>query len=347
MPSSNSIAPEMFTLAILEFCPSEDYPTATTIDQNNPASKSKTVILTPTNKCATAILLDYPAGAYTSMRTIGHGGVMNFSGHVTRLTSSLTQIHFPESDKEIGKEIEDQIVKDRLAPFRESTTLKPMLTLLVQKALKDYFGKRMTDDASEAKITLLCTWNTKSDMPILLAHIEPLRVLKECCCKVRVYGSPRQHANAKDSQWVRDRKALLEGLSHDTNEAVLLDETSQNLYEGLSSNFFVYDKAQQAIITAPLDSVLQGTILKIVLAVCENQKIPVQFKFPNLKDINNWEGAFITSTSRLVLPIETMVLPGGSEKQFQESPVIELIRSCVFQECQKRVEILLTVHDLE
>jgi branched-subunit amino acid aminotransferase/4-amino-4-deoxychorismate lyase len=74
-----------------------------------------------------------------------------------------------------------------------------------------------------------------------------------------------------------------------------LDEASQNVYEGLSSNFFAFDKQSQSVVTAPLNSVLQGTILKVVLAVCEKQKIPIEFKFPNLKEIDHWEGAFITS----------------------------------------------------
>lgn len=99
----------------------------------------------------------------------------------------------------------------------------------------------------------------------------------------------------------RDRAALEEDLSKDMNEALLLDEASQNLYEGLSSNFFVFDHKSQSVVTAPLDSVLQGTILKVVLAVCEKQKIPVEFKFPNLRDIDHWEGAFITSKEAFLL----------------------------------------------
>jgi hypothetical protein len=52
-------------------------------------------------------------------------------------------------------------------------------------------------------------------------------------------------------------------------------------------------------------------------------------------------------TSRLVLPIETIVLPDGSKKTFENSPAIELIRSQVLQECQRRVEALLTAQELK
>ncbi|KAF9099565.1 hypothetical protein BGX23_001207 [Mortierella sp. AD031] len=297
-----------------------------------------------TKNNANTILLGYPPGAYTAMRTFDRLGIMDFSGHVARLASSVSQIHFPESDIAIGKEEEDQAVKEGLAPFRNPVSLKPKVVRVVRSALKAYF--RQEGDLSEAKVTVLCTWDVKKIIPVLLAHVEPLKVPKERRCKVQVHGSPRQHATAKDSQWVRDRSALEAGMSKDTNEALLLDETCQNLYEGLSSNFYAFDRATQSVVTAPLDSVLLGTILKVVLAVCEQQKIPVKFKFPNLKDIDNWEGAFITSTSRLVLPIETMVLPDRSEKKFEESPALELIRSNVLQECKGRVEAILTGKDL-
>ncbi|KAG0296640.1 Chitin synthase, class 1 [Linnemannia gamsii] len=305
------------------------------------------VVVTSTHKNANTVLLDNPPGAYTAMRTFDRLGIMDFSGHVTRIASSLSQIHFPESDRVMGKELEDQVVKDGLAPFRDPITLKTTMTDVVQKVLKAYFGRGDKGEVSEAKVTVLCTWNVKGNAPVFLAHAEPLTVPKEPRCKVIVHGSPRQHATAKDSQWVRDRAALEAGLSNDTNEALLLDEASQNVYEGLSSNFYAFDRQSQSVVTAPLNSVLQGTILKVVLAVCEKQKIPIEFKFPNLKDIDYWEGAFITSTSRLVLPIGTIVLPDGVKKTFDKSPAIELIRSYVLQECQRRVEPLLTVQDLK
>jgi len=92
-----------------------------------------------------------------------------------------------------------------------------------------------------------------------------------------------------------DRRNLEEALAKDSNEALLLDETTQDVYEGLSSNFFALDRNTKTVVTAPLDSVLTGTILKVVLNVCEQHKIPVKFAFPNLKHVDDWEGAFISS----------------------------------------------------
>ncbi|KAG0263548.1 hypothetical protein BG011_008612 [Mortierella polycephala] len=292
---------------------------------------------------ANDMLLAYPSGAYTAMRTFGHRGIMDFSGHVARLASSVAQIHFSESEQDRSKE--DVAVETRLTTFRNPETLYTEMKELVRSALMVYYGRYT--ESGEAKVTVLCTWDVNISEPIFIAHIEPLKVPKEPRCKVLVQGSPRHHATAKDSQWVRDRSILEAELSKDMNEALLLDDATQELYEGLSSNFFAWDRIRQTIITAPLDSVLEGTILKVVVAVCKQQKIPVEFKFPTLKSINDWDGAFITSTSRLVLPIKTMVLPDGSQKSFGESETIELIRTLVLQECKKRVETLLTAQEID
>ncbi|KAG0379241.1 hypothetical protein BGX24_001127 [Mortierella sp. AD032] len=289
MSTTDASPPHTFTLAILDL-KHQQHP-----HQNG--QRKPAVLVTNTDKDANTVLLNYPPGAYTAMRTFDKLGIMDFSGHVARLASSLSQIHFPESDRALGKdeEEEDLAVRDGLASFRDPVTLKPVMAGVVQKVLIGYFGKKENKDVTEAKVTVLCTWDGKSNAPMLLAHAEPLKIPKERRCKVEVHGSPRHHATAKDSQWVRDRAALEAELSKDANEALLLDEASQNVYEGLSSNFYVFDRESQSVVTAPLDSVLQGTILKVVLAVCEQQKIPVQFKFANLKDIDNWEGAFISS----------------------------------------------------
>jgi hypothetical protein len=54
----------------------------------------------------------------------------------------------------------------------------------------------------------------------------------------------------------------------------------------------------------------------------------------------------VIGTSRLVLPIEKLVLQDGTVKTFEESPLIELIRREVLQECVRRVENLINDQEL-
>ena len=53
---------------------------------------------------------------------------------------------------------------------------------------------------------------------------------------------------------------------------------------------------------------------------------------PNISDASRWESAFVTSTSRLVLPIDVCELPGGGEPwQAKDHTVTEEIRAKVFE----------------
>jgi branched-subunit amino acid aminotransferase/4-amino-4-deoxychorismate lyase len=127
----------------------------------------------------------------------------------------------------------------------------------------------------------------------------------------------------KDSQWVRDRASLEKNKGQEINEVVLIDD-SENVYEGMASNFFAVrrrqhddeegvNKSDYVIQCASLDHVLLGTIMKLVMALCEKEKIDIEWVFPRLQDARagKWEGCFLTSTSRLLLPIETIYSKDG------------------------------------
>lgn len=79
-------------------------------------------------------------------------------------------------------------------------------------------------------------------------------------------GMPRVNAKAKDSEWVRQRKAWEASKPADVNE-VLLVSPDGLLLEGLTSNFFVLS-ADGAMQTAD-EGVLSGTVRELVLQVGE------------------------------------------------------------------------------
>ena len=58
--------------------------------------------------------------------------------------------------------------------------------------------------------------------------------------------------------------------------------------------------------TAPDGAVLAGTTRQLVLEVCAREGIPVALTPPDLADVSRWQGAFISSTSRLVLPVHEL-----------------------------------------
>jgi branched-subunit amino acid aminotransferase/4-amino-4-deoxychorismate lyase len=95
---------------------------------------------------------------------------------------------------------------------------------------------------------------------------------------------------------------LIESMKKDkkSNEIVLVDQEGL-ANEGLSSNFFVVMK-DNSIWTAN-DGIISGTVRSLILKVCEELNINVVFKSPQVNEIKNWKEIFISSTSRLLLPI--------------------------------------------
>jgi branched-subunit amino acid aminotransferase/4-amino-4-deoxychorismate lyase len=109
----------------------------------------------------------------------------------------------------------------------------------------------------------------------------------------------------------RERQTLEKQKSPNANEVLLTDHDG-NVYEGMASNFFaiINENGSPTLVTASLDCVLLGTIMKIVLHVCDERKIPVKWAFPSLKDASDgkWEGCFISSKLYSELPLHKMYL---------------------------------------
>ena len=101
----------------------------------------------------------------------------------------------------------------------------------------------------------------------------------------------------KDVQWVNDRQHLEEIQRQlGVNEVIMYDD-SGSISEGLQTNFFA--EIDGVLLTAPDDSVLSGTVRKVVLEVAKANGIPVKLECPKMGDINRWGSCFICSTSRL------------------------------------------------
>jgi len=90
---------------------------------------------------------------------------------------------------------------------------------------------------------------------------------------------------------------------------LLLQDSEGNILEGASSNFFVL-LSDGKIETADA-GILSGSMRKLVLGVADKNGIPVSYKAPRFDESDRWQAAFLTSTSRLVLPIDEIVGVSG------------------------------------
>ena len=164
--------------------------------------------------------------------------------------------------------------------------------------------------------------------------------------KVLIHGHGRSNALAKDSKWVIDRKKLISDEETTTSataaasstvtatvtstatsaatsaaiatapsyeEIILLNDKGE-LLEGTQTNFYVIvssssssSGSSSSLITANED-ILHGSVRDSVLRVCNLHNIKVELRPPTLFDLQHASGVFITSTSRLVMPVHEVVL---------------------------------------
>ncbi|KAJ1731113.1 hypothetical protein LPJ72_004114 [Coemansia sp. Benny D160-2] len=254
------------------------------------------------DESARDFMLSGETGIYTSMRTVGGGRrVFLLDDHMQRLGDS----HRMELPRDAAR-------RDDPAYWRR------VLLPLLGRGLAA-FGAECPDE--EAKITVLAdTAAARVHFTCLYGRDGP----PAAGCQVRlVTGVTREKPEAKSIRWVHQREALEALLVAPTNEVVLTD--GRRFYEGISSNFFATRRRESTaaggggdagpaylryqLVSAPRDRVLLGTVMKLVLRICDRDGIEVVYD-PVL-DFARWSGAFVTSTSRWVLPVATIVAGGA------------------------------------
>ncbi|KND00355.1 uncharacterized protein SPPG_04679 [Spizellomyces punctatus DAOM BR117] len=323
-----------------------------------------------TNDTAKGFLLQYPPGAYTAGRTLNTVYLLDLPAHLSRLCSSVSDIKFtippPEDDVDSGQIVtcpvvtgesepaEPAVVVEAMSPFRNPEELPKFVVPLMKKALAEWLASSASRVVGqiEAKVTVLITYSPKEGAK-LVAHCDELIQPKAEKTDVIVYGMPRKNATAKDSRWVADRSALEKYLSPTINEVILTDP-HLNIYEGLTSNFCAVladtsSGGKPYVACAPLEYVLLGTILRMVRHVCEQESIEFRFEFPKASEAATWLGAFITSTSRAVLPIRAIHLNDGSPPIELPSTceTIDIIKRGLRKEMLDRASPLVTLDDID
>ncbi|KAJ2716234.1 hypothetical protein H4R19_000761 [Coemansia spiralis] len=145
-------------------------------------------------------------------------------------------------------------------------------------------------------------------------------------CWVRFVSGRREHPEAKNLEWVHEREALEQLIVPPISDVVMVEDACcadapVRFYEGTSSNFFAvrrittHDRQPEyrnyELLAAPRDSVLLGTVMRLVLRICERDGIGVVHGAGARMD--EWAGAFVSSTSRLVLPVERVLYGSSGE----------------------------------
>eukprot|EP00299_Pterocystis_sp_00344_P009376 c3926_g1_i2.p1 GENE.c3926_g1_i2~~c3926_g1_i2.p1 ORF type:complete len:238 (+),score=70.09 c3926_g1_i2:251-964(+) len=154
----------------------------------------------------------------------------------------------------------------------------------------------LTSDIAEDGVTPL------TDSFTVLTCVEPLPLRPSPPVKVFITSLPKHNFELKSTEWIEQRKSIEVLKPADADDIVVMDARG-DVIEGSQSNFYAVHNG--SLVTAS-ENILDGTIRKIALSECARTGIRVELSPPNFRDIFQWEGAFISSTSRLMLPINEL-----------------------------------------
>ena len=276
--------------------------------------------------CATSLAGDElirlaPRGAYTTMRSFRRHALFEFELHVRRTANSAKLMMLEEGEGDLYPSV------------TSPAGLREMFVESLAKGIRYYESEveASHDRNGELKLTVLVVWGAprvaltyaallpangfvKPDAAaaapfLLVSHIAPMKQRAQPPITVTVHEGPRHNPAAKDSDWVRERAAIEASMPKGTEDVVLADSAG-NLLEGTQTNFFCVNEA--GVVCTAVDGVLLGTVRALVLETCVAKGIPVSLAPPNLSRIATWRGAFLTSTSRLVLPVDTVMFAESS-----------------------------------
>jgi branched-subunit amino acid aminotransferase/4-amino-4-deoxychorismate lyase len=149
----------------------------------------------------------------------------------------------------------------------------------------------------------------------LVAHSKAVTAPPAPPVRVALVHAHRAFGEVKDAAWITQREAL--PWPPGINEQVM-EEEDGTVLEGFSSNFFVV-RENGVIETAAGGAVLSGSIRRLALRIAAAQGVGVALRAPQWQERDQWKDAFITSTSRLILPVDEISDAVGNSWVFHDS----------------------------
>ncbi|MBI9034181.1 MAG: aminotransferase class IV [Bacteroidales bacterium] len=219
---------------------------------------------------------DIPDGVYATFITFNHKEkVLPFSKQLHRITSSAEII------------LEAPIIIN-----------EKYLSAAVSSVIRNYYS------ADEVKVRVTLDMQVSfGDLYISIEPFIPFTVQEyENGVHTITCDLVREDPEAKGTRHLKNATVLQADFNSHIEEALLLDKNG-NIFEGLSSNFFAIINGK--IVTSD-DNILPGITRGITLEIIEDLGYKIVYNSPNIKNYMNFDEAFITSSSRGVLPVVTI-----------------------------------------
>ncbi len=231
-----------------------------------------------------------PEGAYTTFRTYPNHAVLHLNDHFSRLEESSHLAGFPIN--------------------LDTDQLRSNLRLAL-----------MRFPAEVARVRVMIPFSSQNH-PIYLfigALTIPTEIQRSHGVRVISVEFHRNQPEAKLTGFISSTQKLRKDLDGGVEEAVMVDADG-SILEGLTSNFFA---VIDGIIHTAGEGVLPGITRQIVLDLARREGFPVQMTAPSMVELEHFDEAFITSTSRSVLPV--VEIDSHSVGSGQPGPITRLL----------------------
>jgi branched-chain amino acid aminotransferase len=219
-----------------------------------------------------AVTTHLPDGAYTTFRTYDHNKVIRLDDHLERLEETARLAHKPVS-------LERLRLREALRNVIDEYPGEMDLRIRVVLDLEDFVG----DIYIMAEIL---------ETPQPEAYRSGVWVIT---CQLQ-----RENPKAKLTATIPVADKIRGKLPTEVEEALMVDEAGRIL-EGLTSNFFAVKGGE---LWTNEEGVLSGITRSLVLEEAVRIELPVNYRSITITEIPDLEEAFITSSSRGILPVK-------------------------------------------
>lgn len=228
-----------------------------------------------------SVTVNLPAGLYTTFRT--YGGRTRVIG----LRAHLDRLYLPAKSRGV-KVVQDQ------------NLLRETLSALLRRVSPHEARVRLILDMSDEKGTLYVLMQVLQELPVSVFE-EGVRA--------DLSRVSREKPALKQTAFISQSSAERRRVKGDVFE-VLLTHRSRIL-EGMTSNFF---HVREGVMSTAGRGVLAGVTRRTVIDLAKDAGIPVRYRALPVREISEITEAFITSSSRGVVPVAeiagTMVADG-------------------------------------
>ena len=248
-----------------------------------------------------AVTTHLPGGAYTTFRTYDHNKVIRLDDHLGRLEETARLAQKPVTLEQLRLR---EALRNVIDEYPGDMDLRIRMVLDLEVAPGEIY---------------LMVEQLKTPPPD--AYHSGVRVIT---CRLQ-----RDNPKAKLTASIPVADKIRGQLPTGVEEALMVDEAGRIL-EGLTSNFFAVKGGE---LWTNEESVLSGITRLLVLDESVRIELPVNFRSITITDIHNLEEAFITSSSRGILPVSQIdrILIGSGKPVFpgQPGPITKRLMDCL------------------